>query len=79
MTTMNISLPDELKLWIDQQVQKRSFASSSEYLRDLVRRQKDIEEFHGLIQEGLASGTSAQSYDDWLSDLKSQYSADNEA
>jgi antitoxin ParD1/3/4 len=55
MTTMNISLPDDMKAFVDQQVQSRGYMSSSEYIRDLVRRAKDIDDFRALIQEGLDS------------------------
>lgn len=37
-TTMNISLPRALKSWIDKRVDEHGFASSSEFLRHLVRR-----------------------------------------
>jgi antitoxin ParD1/3/4 len=56
MTTMNISLPEDMKAWIDAQVQSRGFMTSSEFIRDLVRREKDIADFRVLIQEGLDSG-----------------------
>jgi toxin ParE1/3/4 len=38
---MNISLPDELKSFIDAQVEEHGYGSTSEYLRDLIRRQRD--------------------------------------
>ncbi len=53
---MNISLPDDMKAWIDAQVAARGFMTSSEFIRDLVRREKDIADFRALIQEGLDSG-----------------------
>lgn len=41
MSTMNISLPDALKSYVDEQVASRRFGSSSEYMRDLIRRDQD--------------------------------------
>ena len=38
MSTMNISLPDALKSYVDEQVVVRRFGTSSEYVRDLIRR-----------------------------------------
>lgn len=38
MATMNISLPDQMKSWIDQHVQSGSYANASDYVRDLIRR-----------------------------------------
>ncbi|WP_225763156.1 type II toxin-antitoxin system ParD family antitoxin [Stenotrophomonas sp. Marseille-Q4652] len=59
MATMNISLPDELKRFVDEQVAEQSYSSSSEYLRELIRqrqREKAAEFLRQLIAEGLASG-----------------------
>ena len=50
MTTMNISLPDDMKAIVDEQVRLKGYSSSSEYIRDLIRRQRnDIEEFRAKI------------------------------
>ena len=59
MGTMNVSLPDELKAFVDEQVQRKSYGSSSEYIRDLVRRDQEEQakkRLRDLIEEGLASG-----------------------
>jgi antitoxin ParD1/3/4 len=37
MATLNISLPDEMRFWIDQQVASGKFANASDFIRDLVR------------------------------------------
>lgn len=55
---MNISLTDELKAFVDARVQSRGYSSTSEYMRDLVRRDEERaaeERFVALIQEGLSS------------------------
>ena len=41
MTTMNVSLPSELKSYVDEQVGDGGYGSTSEYVRDLIRRDKD--------------------------------------
>lgn len=59
MATMNISLPEELKQFIDTQVSEHGYGSSSEYLRELIRerqRREAEETLRALIAEGLASG-----------------------
>jgi antitoxin ParD1/3/4 len=38
MATLNVSLPDEMRTWIDEQVKTGKFANASDYIRDLVRR-----------------------------------------
>ena len=56
---MNISLTDELKAFVDARVQARGYSSTSEYMRDLVRRDEERaaeERFRALIQEGIDSG-----------------------
>lgn len=60
MTTMNISLPDDMKAFVDEQVRARGYMSSSEYIRDLIRKQKDIEDFRAMIQEGIDSGPAEE-------------------
>ncbi len=37
MATMNISLPDQMKAWVEEQVKSGRYANSSDYMRDLVR------------------------------------------
>ncbi len=56
MSTMNISLPDELKAFVDQQVGSRGYTSSSEYVRELLRKERDKEKLRAMILEGVASG-----------------------
>ena len=55
MTTMNISLPDGLKHFVDQQVNGRGYGTSSEYIRELIRRDQDREQVRSLLLEGAAS------------------------
>lgn len=37
MATLNVSLPDQLRVWITEQVAEERYASASDYLRDLIR------------------------------------------
>lgn len=37
MATLNISLPDEMRTWIDSQVSSGRYANASDYIRDLIR------------------------------------------
>lgn len=56
MATMNISLPDDLKAFVDAQVAEHAYTSSSEFLRELIRKQRDVEKLRGLLLEGFNSG-----------------------
>ena len=59
MSTMNISLPDSLKAYVDEQVADRGFGTSSEYMRDLIRRDQDRQRLRGLLLEGANSDPGA--------------------
>ena len=59
MGTMNISLPDELKSFVDEQVDARGYGTSSEYVRELIRRDRDRQHLRGLLLEGAASAPAA--------------------
>ena len=52
---MNISLPEALKSFVDQQVRARGYRSSSEYVRELIRNGQDRQPLRGLLLEGAAS------------------------
>ncbi|CAH0179400.1 type II toxin-antitoxin system ParD family antitoxin [Roseomonas sp. CECT 9278] len=59
MTTMNVSLPDALKAFVDDQVTARGYGTSSEYIRDLIRKDQDRERLRGLLLDGAASPPTA--------------------
>lgn len=59
MSTMNISLPDSLKSFVDEQVANRGYGTSSEYLRELIRRDQDRARLRALLLEGAASPAGA--------------------
>ncbi|WP_213980797.1 type II toxin-antitoxin system ParD family antitoxin [Sphingomonas sp. dw_22] len=55
MSTMNISLPDALKSYVDRQVSARGYGTSSEYVRELIRMDQDRQQLRALLLEGAAS------------------------
>ena len=60
MGTMNISLPDPMKTWVEDQARSGRYANSSDYVRDLIRRDRArveaMAELQSAIDTGLASG-----------------------
>ena len=52
---MNISLPDDMKAFVDGQVSERGFGTSSEYLRDLIRKEQERLQMRQLMLDALAS------------------------
>ena len=65
MATMNISLPDKMKKWVEEQTADGRYSNSSDYFRDLVRRDqehaKSLDWLQQEIEKGLASGVSSRS------------------
>ncbi|MEI4263177.1 type II toxin-antitoxin system ParD family antitoxin [Roseovarius sp. D0-M9] len=63
MGTMNISLPDPMKSWVEEQAKAGRYANSSDYVRDLIRRDRArsdaIAEIQSAVDAGLASGPAA--------------------
>ncbi len=68
---MNISLPEALKAFVDEQVADKGYSTSSEYVRELIRRERDKERLRQLLLEGAASpqtGVADAAYFDGLRD-----------
>ena len=59
MSTMNISLPEALKNFVDAQVSGGAYGTSSEYVRELIRRDRDRRQLRGLLLDGAASALTA--------------------
>lgn len=55
MSTMNISLPGSLKSFVDEQVSERGYGTSSEYVRELIRKDQDRQQLRGLLLAGAAT------------------------
>jgi antitoxin ParD1/3/4 len=60
MGTMNVSLPDELKDFVEAQVADKGYGTSSEYVRELIRRDRDRQELRGLLLEGARSAPAGK-------------------
>lgn len=57
--TMSFALPEAMRSYIDERVKSGSYGNTSEYLRDLIRRDQEAQaaqRLRALIEEGLASG-----------------------
>jgi antitoxin ParD1/3/4 len=72
MTTMNISLPESLKTFIDEQVAARGYGSASEYLRELIRHERDRQHLRALLLEGAASGPGVLADDAFFESLRDE-------
>jgi len=56
---MNISLPDSLKSFVDDQVSQRGYGTCSEYVRELIRKDQDRLTLRGLLLSGAESTPAA--------------------
>ena len=71
MTTMNISLPDALKEFVDQQVTTAGYGTSSEYVRELIRRDQDRLRLRNLLLDGAQSKATGLADADYFATLRS--------
>jgi len=74
MTTMNISLPDALKEFVDQKVATAGYGTSSEYVRELIRHDQDRLRLRNLLLEGAQSKSSGPADADYFASLRSDIS-----
>lgn len=71
MSTMNISLPEQLKVFVDERVMSSGYSTSSEYLRELIRRDQDRLHLRSLMLEGAQSSISGEANQAYFSNLRS--------
>jgi len=72
MSTMNISLPEALKSFVDEQVAQRGYSTSSEYVRELIRKDQDRQHLRGLLLAGAESAPTAPADGDYFESLRAK-------
>ena len=76
MATMNISLPDLMKDWVESQIKTGQYGNASDYVRDLIRKdQKEREQINALqmaITQGIESGLSDRNLKDILQEARNK-------
>lgn len=74
MATINLSLPDQMKQWIEGQTEGGRYGDAADYIRDLIRREQEkqasIAELQRLIDEGRASGVSTITREELLREAR---------
>lgn len=75
MATMTLSLPDPMKEWIEAETRRGDYASTSDFMRDLVRRERErrqptitLEELQARLAEASASGVGTRTVDEILAE-----------
>lgn len=68
MANMNLSLPDTMKTWVEQQASNGRYSSTSDYVQDLIRRDQSqtdkLARMQTLVDEGRASGIGNRSMEE---------------
>lgn len=67
---MNISLPEALKTFVDKQVEQRGYGTSSEYMRDLIRKDQQRAHLRALLLKGAASRVESPANDAYFDGLR---------
>ena len=68
MTSMSVSLPEQPKLFVEEQVRKGGYSTASEYLGELIReaqRRADQVDLEAKLLAGLQSPASEMTDDEW--------------
>ena len=73
MATMNVSLPDPMREWVEEQVRSGDYANVSDYVRDLIRHDRERQDaLVKALVEGEQSGISSRSVKEILADTKAK-------
>lgn len=72
---MNISLPEELKIFVDQHLQAQGYGTSSEYIRELIRRDRDRVQFREELMQGVRAGAAGSMDKGYFASLRKQIGA----
>ena len=79
MATMNISVTDKMRAWVEAKVAAGDYATASDCLRDLVRERMDAEAklawLRVEVQKGFESGISDKSLDDVIAEMRGRAAA----
>lgn len=82
MATMNVSLPDPMRSWVEAQTKSGRYGNSSDYIRDLIRRDQEraaqIAQLQKMIDEAIASGESDKGPEELMAEARARYRRQNE-
>ena len=78
MATMNVSLPDPMKEWVESQIERGHYSNASDYIRDLIRRDQEYQDKREILIKALIAGekggVSKRTIDDIWKDVKTRNS-----
>jgi len=80
MATMNVSLPDLMKAWVEDQIKTGHFSNASDYVRDLIRRDQEYQDRREVLIKALIvgenSGESERTIEDIWQGVKTRHGLD---
>ncbi len=83
MATMNISLPDAMKTWVETRTEDGRYSNSSDYVRDLIRRDQinadKIAHMQRLVDEARAGGISDKTPREIFEEVRAEFRLNNAA
>jgi antitoxin ParD1/3/4 len=69
MATMNVSLPDLMKEWVEEQIKTGHYSNASDYVRDLIRRDQEYHDRRETLVKALITGENSGVSDHSLEDI----------
>ena len=78
MKSMNISLPESMRTYVEEQIKTGDYGTASEYIRDLIRRdraKKEQDRLESLVLEGLNSGEARPMTETDWADIRAEVRA----
>ena len=77
MSNVNVSLPDALQSFVDQQVAERGLETCSEYIQDLIQRELDRQKLRDLVMEGVNSPPAGVADAEYFDELRRRVREDD--
>lgn len=78
MATMNISLPDKMKEWVEARIEAGDYSNASDFVRDLIRKAQTRSQFIREMNEAVAEGHASGFHDGDLDQLFDAVTKDSE-
>ena len=76
MATMNVSIPDPMREWVETQIESGHYSNASDYIRDLIRRDQEYKDKHDALikalKAGEKSGVSKRTIDEIWKEVKTR-------
>lgn len=73
MATMNISLPDPMKHWVEGQAETGRYSNASDYVRDLIRKDQERQERIAQMQHLVDEARSGSVSDETMADIRTRF------